>query len=76
MKAAFFSVFALAAGVFASPVAVAPAAAARDLVASVDASVSVNLGNITDAIKVYTSAISKSSTLNLSPPPLFFWLQY
>lgn len=65
MKSAFFTLFTLAAGAFASPVAVA-----RDEVVAVDAQ--VTLGNLTETIKTYTGAISKSTSIFCSLTYLYY----
>lgn len=60
MKAAFFTLFSLAAGAIASPVAVP-----RDEVVAA-ADVKVTLANITETVKTYTGAISTSFSFKTS----------
>lgn len=73
MKSAFFTLCTLAAGAFASPVAVVPATT-RDVVTTRAAvEVEVTLVKLTETIKTYTGAISKSYLLcgirQPNPPP-------
>lgn len=56
MKSAFFTLFTLAAGVFAGPVPVAPSAT-REVATAVETK--VTLVHLTETIKTYTGAISK-----------------